>query len=82
MITRKSRRRMTQLAKRCAELHNDASTLARRLRNLVQDIQDFELGLAKEQREWFETEEKILVDRALASLTVVCLHPICRQNQL
>src|SRR5262249_30580711 len=35
MITRKSRRKMTRLAKRCAELHNDAATLARRLRNKV-----------------------------------------------
>jgi hypothetical protein len=56
-ITKKSRRRMTALAKRCAELHNQAASLARKLRNLAQDIQDFELGLRKTEPEWFEEKE-------------------------
>jgi hypothetical protein len=53
-IRKKSLRRMTELAKRCAKLHNDAASLARKLRNLAQDIQDYELGLRKTEPEWFE----------------------------
>jgi predicted nucleic acid-binding Zn-ribbon protein len=41
-IRKKSLRKMTELAKRCAKLHNDAASLARKLRNLSADIQDLE----------------------------------------
>jgi hypothetical protein len=57
-IRKKSLRRMTELAKRCAKLHNEAASLARKLRNLAADIQDLEIGLRKNEPEWFEEEEE------------------------
>jgi hypothetical protein len=44
-IQRRSRRRMSPLARRVAELHNDATTLARRLKTLAHDIQLMEIGM-------------------------------------
>lgn len=42
-ITRRSRRTMTPLARKVAELHNDAAKLARRLRSLCNDVLQLEL---------------------------------------
>ena len=47
MITRKSKRRMSKLAKKAAVLHNDAHSLARRLKNFAEEIALFESGLSK-----------------------------------
>jgi len=51
MISRKSRRRMSPLGKRVAGLHNEAASLARRLKNLAGDVVLFELGVAKKRLE-------------------------------
>lgn len=41
-ITKKSRRHMTPLARQLAELHNDAYSLARRLRAMADEVQKLE----------------------------------------
>jgi hypothetical protein len=47
-ITKRSKRRMTALARRVADLHNDAALLARRLRVLAHDLNVAELGFSDE----------------------------------
>lgn len=56
MIRPKTLRRLTAYAKRVAVLHNEAASLARKLKNLSGDLVDFEMGLNRKKRgkEWFE----------------------------
>lgn len=57
-IIKKSRRKMSPLARKVAVLHNDAAALARRLRALAADVQAIEEAIYKTgaKPEWFEEE--------------------------
>jgi hypothetical protein len=57
-INRKSRRRMSPLARRVAELHNDAAALSRKLKILAEDIALFEAGTSKKFLDEFELPKK------------------------
>jgi hypothetical protein len=53
-INKKSHRRMSPLARRVAELHNDAANLARRLKQLSEDVAPFEAGISRKDLNDFD----------------------------